>query len=86
MNESGKRHGEACASRRLGQSLLVVSLPPSGGGRSPFIRTSHGQLPASSDYLAFALAAAAAVAEGSAKAITASPSIPGGSIGLPPKP
>jgi hypothetical protein len=38
------------------------------------------------NYLAFALAAAAAVAEGSAKAITASPSIPGASTGLPPKP
>jgi hypothetical protein len=64
------------------------------GGRSPFARTSHGQLPASSEsvicyltfaYFAFALAAAAAATvEGSAKAITASPSVLI-VAGLPPK-
>jgi hypothetical protein len=37
-------------------------------------------------YLAFALAAVAALAEGSAKAITASPSRAGAYNGLPPKP
>jgi hypothetical protein len=48
-------------------------------------RTSHGQLRASCDYLAFALAAAAVLAEGSAKAITASPNVKL-KPGLPPKP
>jgi hypothetical protein len=66
-------------------------------GRGPFTRTGHGQLPASSDqlfglYRTCALAAAAragflaaaAIAEGSAKAITASPSVLI-VAGLPPK-
>ena len=77
----------------------VVPLPPPGGaGRSPFTRTSHGQLRASFESVIWphrtrALAAAAtagflaaaAVAEGSAKAITASPSTRP-KLGLPPKP
>jgi hypothetical protein len=53
----------------------VVPLQPSGGGRSPFTRTSHGQpglFRSVICYLTLALAAAAAVAVGSAKAITAS--------------
>jgi hypothetical protein len=72
---------------------LVVSRPlaqprPSGAAaaRSQERATANSR-PLRISYLVFALAAAAAaVAEGSAKAITASPSIPGASIGLPPKP
>jgi hypothetical protein len=73
------------SARPLQLEFLFVDSPcPSGVGRDPFVRTSHGRPPASSDYLAFALAAAA-TAEGSAKATTASPSAklwPGS----PPKP
>jgi triphosphoribosyl-dephospho-CoA synthetase len=63
---------------KVGLGLLprwsLCRLP--GERRSLFARTGRGQLPASSEsvYLAFALAAAAVMAEGSAKAITASPS------------
>ena len=86
MKESGKRHGDACASRRLGQGLLVVPLPPSGS-RPQLVhknepRPTPGLLRIS--YLVFALAAAAVLDEGSAKAITASPS-KGDQNGLPPK-
>src|ERR1700734_610421 len=42
-------------------------------GRSPFTRTDHGRSPQLSRYFAFALAAAAAVADGSAKAMTGAP-------------
>jgi hypothetical protein len=76
MKESRKRRGEACASRRLGQRLLGVPLPP--GGRA-VARSQERATPTPGllriSYLVFAfLAAAAAVAAGSAKAITASPS------------
>jgi hypothetical protein len=50
-------------------------------GRGPFTRTGHGQLSASSEsiicyltFASFALALTAATADGSAKAMTASPS------------
>jgi hypothetical protein len=79
---------------RLRESLRITLAQPgsSGSGRSPFRRTGCGQLSVSSSYLTLALSAsagvffaAAAMAEGSAKAITASPSSKL-EPGLPPKP
>src|ERR1700733_9366638 len=59
-------------------------LPGAAAARSQERATANSRPPPMS-YLAFALAAAAAVAEGSAKAITASPSTKL-DPGLPPKP
>jgi hypothetical protein len=56
--------------------VSLVLLPPSGGraaARSQERATANSR-PHPISYLAFALAAAAVMAEGSAKAITASPS------------
>ena len=50
MKESGNRHREAGVPRGdLDKRLLMRPLPPGGAGRSPFARTSHGQLPAYSE-------------------------------------
>jgi hypothetical protein len=76
--------------KRARKCQHIPALPRSRFGRGPFTRTGHGQFPASSvmSYLTLALcasvpvfsaagaffSAAAATAEGSAKATTASPS------------
>jgi hypothetical protein len=73
---------------RISTPASLVPLPPSGTRPQPVQQeraTAKSCLLRISCYLAFALAAAAAVAEGSAKAITASPSTKL-DPGLPPKP
>jgi hypothetical protein len=63
---------------KVGSGLLrVAPLPLSGSGPQPVHKNEPRPTPGllRISYLAFALAAAAAVAEGSAKAITASPSV-----------
>jgi hypothetical protein len=91
LGEMGARRGKrALRSKRLGQDSFAVPLPPSGRGRPQPVRKNElrptpGLLRISYLVLALLASAAAAVAEGSAKAITASPSsklLPGS----PPKP
>ena len=76
MKESGKAARGSVRFEEIGASLLVVPCAFRGRGRSPFTRTSHGQLPASSESVIWPSPwpPPLAVAEGSAKAITASPS------------
>jgi hypothetical protein len=90
MKESGKRHGEACASRRLGNAFSwgpVAAFQGTAAARSQERATADLRPPNS--YLTLALPAAdfraaAATDDGSANAITASP-IRGLQNGLPPK-
>jgi hypothetical protein len=75
-NRRGDRRPAVAPIAIAGVKLRPASPLCQWDGRSPFTRTSHGQLPASSEsgiYLVFALAAAAPLDEGSAKAISALP-------------
>jgi hypothetical protein len=83
-----KRRGVCCSTLVAGS---LCRLP--AAGRGPFTRTGHGRLAACFESFYFTLAFAAAVfslaaatAEGSAKAITASPCVKLPKPGSPPKP